>query len=101
MHEDEAVQSPYALGFEHYRLTAGADQLELVRTLELLDAALPPPPADLLDVGGGPGVYASRLARAGYRVQLLDVVPLHVEQASALATRQPDPPVPATIADPP
>src|SRR5438876_1089635 len=83
MHEDEAVQSHYALGVEHERL----------------DAALPPPPADLLDVGGGPGVYASRFARAGYRVQLLDVVPLHVEQASALAARQPDAPFTATIGD--
>jgi len=99
MDEDEAVQSHYALGVEHERLTAGTDQLELVRTLELLDGALPPPPADVLDVGGGPGVYASRLARAGYRVQLLDVVQLHVEQATALAGRQPDAPFTATIGD--
>jgi 2-polyprenyl-3-methyl-5-hydroxy-6-metoxy-1,4-benzoquinol methylase len=44
---------------------------------------LPPSPADVLDVGGGPGVYASRLAHAGYRVNLIDLLPLHVEQAAA------------------
>lgn len=87
---DEAFRSYHALGAERDRLTEGADHLELVRTLELLAGALPSPPADVLDVGGGPGIYAMHLARAGYRVRLLDVVPLHVEQAAALAAEHPD-----------
>ncbi|MHB8470432.1 MAG: class I SAM-dependent methyltransferase [Gaiellaceae bacterium] len=78
---DEAIVEHYGGGSERDRLVAGGDQLELVRTLELLRAALPPPPARILDVGGGPGVYAGRLAAAGYDVHLLDVVPLHVRQA--------------------
>jgi SAM-dependent methyltransferase len=61
------------------------DALELVRTLGLLGEALPTPPARVLDVGGGPGIYADRLTQAGYDVALVDVVPLHVEQARALA----------------
>jgi SAM-dependent methyltransferase len=78
---DEAFVQHYADGVERDRLVADGDSLELVRTLALLQAALPPPPARILDVGGGPGVYAARLAAAGYVVRLVDVHPLHVKQA--------------------
>jgi len=80
---DEASVRHYEEGIEQNRLLTGGDRLELVRTLELLDEALPPPPARVLDVGGGPGVYAARLAGAGYEVRLVDVLPLHVAQAQA------------------
>jgi len=53
--------------------------------MELLARLLPPPPARLLDVGGGPGTYAAPLARRGYRVRLVDPVQLHVEQARQAA----------------
>jgi SAM-dependent methyltransferase len=39
----------------------------------------------VLDVGGGPGAYATWLADLGYDVHLVDPVPLHVEQAAAAA----------------
>jgi SAM-dependent methyltransferase len=42
---------------------------------------LPPSPATVLDVGGGAGIHAGWLAEQGYRVHLIDPVPLHVEQA--------------------
>jgi hypothetical protein len=45
--------------YERERLSRGAGRLELARTQELLERFLPPPPADVLDVGGGPGVYAA------------------------------------------
>src|ERR1035437_5641412 len=96
---DEAFLRHYSLGVERDRLMAGGDHLELVRTFELLAELLPSPPARLLDVGGGPGVYAARLARAGYDVQLVDVVPLHVEQARERAEAQPDAPFTADVAD--
>jgi len=80
-------------------LVEGGDRLELVRTLELLGRALPPPPACVLDIGGGPGVYAARLARDGYRVRLVDLLPLHVEQARELAESQPDAPFDAEVGD--
>ena len=38
---------------------------------------------------GGPGTYAAPLARRGYRVHLLDPVPLHVEQARQAAGSDP------------
>jgi ubiquinone/menaquinone biosynthesis C-methylase UbiE len=49
----------------------------------LLPRYLPPPPADIADIGGGPGVHATWLTERGYSVELLDPVPRHVEQASA------------------
>jgi ubiquinone/menaquinone biosynthesis C-methylase UbiE len=55
-----------------------------------LGALAAPRPATVLDVGGGPGPYAVWLARHGYRVTLIDSVPLHVAQAeeAAAAARQ-------------
>lgn len=53
--------------------------------MDLLSRHLPIPPARVLDVGGGPGVYAVWLAGLGYDVHLIDPVPLHVEQARAAA----------------
>jgi SAM-dependent methyltransferase len=69
-------------------------RLERIRTIELLHELLPPAPARVLDVGGGPGAYARLLAAAGYRVRLLDLTPAHVEQA-----RAGDPPIDAAVAD--
>jgi SAM-dependent methyltransferase len=89
---DEAVQRYYQLGMERARLADRDGTLELVRTQELLLRHLPPPPAGVLDLGGGPGVYASWLARVGYRVRLIDPMPLHVEQARTAARSQPDHP---------
>lgn len=45
---------------------------------------LPPPPARVLDVGGGPGVHAEWLLERGYDVYLLDPVEKHLAQASRL-----------------
>jgi len=42
--------------------------------VELLLRLLPVAPARVLDVGGGPGVYASWLASLGYEVTLVDPV---------------------------
>jgi SAM-dependent methyltransferase len=38
----------------------------------------------VVDVGGGSGVHAEWLAADGYEVELVDPVPLHVEQASRI-----------------
>ena len=46
---------------------------ELALTLRALHEHLPPPPARVLDCGGGPGRYASELARLGYAVTLFDL----------------------------
>jgi ubiquinone/menaquinone biosynthesis C-methylase UbiE len=77
----EDVQGFYASYDEASRLDSGAFQLERERTREILERHLPPPPAVVLDVGGGPGAHARWLAGRGYEVHLVDVVPRHVEQA--------------------
>jgi S-adenosylmethionine-dependent methyltransferase len=46
---------------------------EFAVTLRALRHYLSPPPAAILDVGGGPGRYAIALAAAGYRVTLTDL----------------------------
>jgi SAM-dependent methyltransferase len=79
---DTEILAHYAEGREQGRLVS-APSLELLRTRVLLERFLPAPPARVLDVGGGSGVYASWLSDRGYQVHLIDPVPLHREQASA------------------
>ncbi|MGZ8786296.1 MAG: class I SAM-dependent methyltransferase, partial [Acidimicrobiia bacterium] len=55
--------------------------LEFLRTAEIIERSLNPPPGVIVDIGGGPGVYAAWLAGLGYRVHLFDLVPRHVEAA--------------------
>jgi SAM-dependent methyltransferase len=78
---DPDVIAHYSLGVEAERLGGGSSRIEFERTKELLLRFLPEPPARILDVGGGPGWYASWLAGLGHDVRSIDVVPLHVEQA--------------------
>ncbi|MER7458400.1 methyltransferase domain-containing protein [Micromonospora sp. NPDC126480] len=69
-------------------------RLEAARTRDLLSRLLPPAPATVLDVGGGPGAYAGWLAGLGHRVHLVDLVPAHVS-----AARRAYPAVGATVGD--
>src|SRR5215472_13842395 len=83
---DPAIESHYGTGHERSRLFPdGRPSLEFVRAMELLERLLPPPPAQVLDIGGGPGTYAAPLAARGYRVHLVDPVQLHVNQAREVA----------------
>lgn len=80
---DEAIVRHYEGIREEDRISLGFGQLELVRTQEVLRRHLPPPPAELLDVGGGTGVHASWLVGEGYRIHLVDISPRHVEKANS------------------
>ena len=82
---ESEILAHYEAGIEAPRLAEAAGILERARTVDLLSRHLPPPPARVLDVGGGPGAYAVWLAGRGYDVRLLDPVPLHVEQAVTAA----------------
>ncbi|WP_235857100.1 DUF6176 family protein [Occultella glacieicola] len=96
--EDE-IRDYYDQGREAGRLSEGPGLLERVRTQELLGRLLPPAPAVVLDVGGGPGAYALWLAERGYTVDLLDPVPRHVEEASAASASSATPLRSATLGD--
>jgi len=77
---DADIIEYYDRGGEDDRLD---ESLELLRTKVLLERYLPPS-ADVLDVGGASGVYATWLADNGHRVRLVDPVPRHVDTARAL-----------------
>lgn len=85
---NEDIAAFYARGLERERLARGDGALEFARTTALLDRYLPGPASDVIDVGGGPGRYALWLAERGYRVHLVDPVPLHIEQARSASTSQ-------------
>jgi ubiquinone/menaquinone biosynthesis C-methylase UbiE len=87
------LEAHYAEGVEADRLQRGSGRIEFARTREIVSRYLPPPPAVVFDIGGGPGVYARWLARLGYEVHLIDPVSLHVEQARQASAQQPDAPI--------
>src|SRR5919199_523314 len=84
---DRAIADYYERAPEESRLEHGAFQLEQARTRELIERHSPPPPAEVLDVGGAAGAYALWLAERGYLVHLLDAVPRLVEEARRRAAR--------------
>jgi ubiquinone/menaquinone biosynthesis C-methylase UbiE len=77
----------YARGREAPRLSEGPGHIELARTQEIILRHLSRERSIVLDVGGGPGVYACWLAGLGHEVHLIDASELHVDQARAAATR--------------
>ncbi|SCK10051.1 bifunctional 2-polyprenyl-6-hydroxyphenol methylase/3-demethylubiquinol 3-O-methyltransferase UbiG [Streptomyces sp. WMMB 322] len=78
------ITAYYERGGEYNRLREGDGRLEFWRTQDVLRRLLPPAPARILDVGGGSGIHAEWLAADGYRVDLVDPVPSHVEQAAGI-----------------
>lgn len=85
----EQIRAFYEKYDEASRLASGMFQLEFARTQEILQRYLPAPPAKILDIGGGPGIYSCWLAQLGYEVHLLDPVSSHLEHAKSLSAKQP------------
>ena len=81
MEFDAAIRAYYDEGNEATRLASGQGRLERERTKELIERSLGDDSLEILDVGGGPGAYASWLVEKGHRVRVIDPIPLHVEQA--------------------
>ena len=74
----------YSRGREWDRLDR-TGPLEGTRTKQIISRRLEGGSLAVVDIGGGPGYYACWLAAEGHRVQLVDPVPLHIEQAEARA----------------
>jgi ubiquinone/menaquinone biosynthesis C-methylase UbiE len=66
---------------EASRLNSNIGPLEFCRSKEIIGRFLPTSPATVHDVGGGTGIYSCWLGQKGYHVNLVDMVPLHVDQA--------------------
>ena len=78
---DSAIADYYRQTPEERRLEQGAFLLEAVRTRELIQGHIPPPPGVVLDIGGAAGAYAFWLTECGYIVHLIDPIPRLVDEA--------------------
>lgn len=83
----------YQKGEEADRLQRRTGVLEKERLVDLLRRHLPPPPATVLDVGGGPATHAGWLAREGWQVHLIDPVEELLDVARAVSAAQPETPI--------
>ncbi len=83
MEFDAAIRAYYDRGDEVSRLTSGMGRLEFERTKTLIARFINGQGLEILDVGGGPGIYARWLSEQGHRVHVVDPIPLHIEQAIA------------------
>ena len=70
---------------EENRLKQGLGPLEYERNQELIRRYLILPKSTVIDIGGGPGIYAEWLASLGHRVYLVDPVLKHIHQAKSRA----------------
>lgn len=75
------IEDFYTETSEEDRLILGLGPLEFERNKELIQRYLPAKKGIVIDVGGGPGVYAEWLAGLGHTVHLIDPVPKHIKQA--------------------
>jgi ubiquinone/menaquinone biosynthesis C-methylase UbiE len=82
----QLIQRYYGREAEAEWLRLDRHRTELAVTLRALAEHLEPPPARLLDCGGGPGRYAIELARRGYDVTLFDLSPECLQMARTKAT---------------
>ena len=86
---DEPALDPEILSFyterydEDARIRTGTSQIELIRTREIVRRHLPDRSLRILDVGGAGGVHAEWLLADGHTVDLIDPIPIHVEQAES------------------
>lgn len=89
MELNPAIRVYYERGEEAARLDGGmaSGPLEFERTQELIRRFIPGGALDIVDVGGGPGLYASWLADLGHRVHVVDPIALHVQQAAGAHER--------------
>jgi len=55
--------------------------LEFIRCKEIISRYLRGDPMEIADIGGAAGAFSYWLAAQGHRVHLLDLTPLHLEQA--------------------
>ncbi len=80
MSGDGSLIDFYESGPEAVRLQSREGLVEFLRTQRVLRSILEPA-SRILDVGGASGAHADWLVRDGHRVQVVDIVPGHVDDA--------------------
>jgi SAM-dependent methyltransferase len=68
---------------EDARIRSGINELELIRTREIVERFLPDGQLRVLDVGGAAGVHAEWLLESDHSVVLIDPVPRHIVEAES------------------
>ncbi len=81
------IEDFYTSTSEEGRLQLGLGPLEFERNKDLIKRFLPGKKEVIIDVGGGPGVYAEWLAGLGKEVYLVDPVPKHIKQADKRSSK--------------
>lgn len=81
----------YSQTSEEGRLELGLGPLEYERNQDLIGRYLPAKKGIVIDVGGGPGIYAAWLAGLGHEVILIDPVEKHIKQANKRAAKLKNP----------
>lgn len=79
----DSMHAYYARDEERDRLDSPVGRLEFARTIEVVERTLPPAPATVADIGGGPGRYTDWLVAGGYSVVHRDPIADHVDQVRA------------------
>ena len=74
----QRVQTFYDASVEMEWQRLDQHPVELALTRRILSEYLPPAPAAVLDLGGGPGRYAFELTQQGYQVTLADLSPANI-----------------------
>jgi SAM-dependent methyltransferase len=84
---DEVVK--YYSGYDEKSRLASEFSLERIRSREIIGRLLESRPLRILDVGGGAGAYSFWLAGLGHRVDLVDLTPKHIQEATAVNAQAP------------
>lgn len=77
----EEIEKYYSSGVEKNRLKTDVFQLEFERSKEIIQRFLNASPLNILDAGGGTGVYSFWLKSLGHTVHLLDASKENIDEA--------------------
>jgi ubiquinone/menaquinone biosynthesis C-methylase UbiE len=92
-----SIEQYYAEFAEQERLNSGMGQLEFERSKQILRRFLAPPPAVIVDVGGGTGPYSFWLSELGYETHLIDSSEKLVELCKSRIRANPQAPSPRSV----
>ena len=84
----EEIYNHYAAGKEHGRLQKIKGILEFERSKQIISRYIKNEKLQILDIGGGTGIYSKWLASLGHEVYLIDPMPNLIQKAKELDKEQ-------------